>query len=153
MASEDYVTLVTSEHATWPRMAGEMAMRITEHLPAVKVEHIGSTAVPGMPAKPVVDLAVGMLAGQVEDAASELAKHGFDIEGTRQSHAWLSYPDRSTRSFVIHVFEFQGTEWHRRLRFRDILITDATSDYTRAKSSVVSEILNESTIRRVWVDG
>ncbi|WP_144797925.1 GrpB family protein [Microbacterium paludicola] len=63
----------------------------------------------------------------------------------------------------MHVLETQGTEWRRRLRFRDILIANdsqrhryvaakraATAvangwgEHTRAKSSVVAEILEES---------
>ena len=161
MASDDRVTLVNSEHAKWAQMARKMAAQISEFLPLAKIEHIGSTAVPGMPAKAVVDIAVGMPADQIGDAALMLTQHGFDIEGRRQDHAWLSYPDRSSRSFVIHVFEVHGAEWRKRLRFRDILISDASSrerylaakqaaaaaskgwgDYTRMKSSVVSEILD-----------
>ncbi|MGO2745974.1 GrpB family protein [Microbacterium sp.] len=162
MASDQRVTLVPSEHEHWARMAGEMAVLLSSYLPAATIEHIGSTAVPGLPAKPVVDLAVGMDAGGVERSAHELARRGFDLEGERAGHAWLSWPDRSDRTFVIHVFEFQGVEWKRRLRFRDILVSDAESrakylavkqtaaatatgwgDYTRAKAAVVFSILDE----------
>lgn len=97
----------------------------------------------------------------------QLARLGFDLEGKRADHAWLSYPDRSARVFVIHIFEFQGEEWNKRLRFRDILLTnkksrekylavkraaaalaDGWGEYTRAKSSVVSEILANDSFDR-----
>lgn len=163
MTSDERVVLVASEYEKWAQLAAAMATRISEHLPAATIEHIGSTAVPGMPAKPVVDLAVGVAPDHIGEAADELARRGFDVEGERPGHVWLSYPDRTARAFVIHVLETQGTEWRRRLRFRDILITDgghrnrylaakrAAADvangwgeYTRAKSSVVAEILEES---------
>lgn len=167
MASDERVTLVASEHEAWAREAAEMAVEILEHLPNAKIEHIGSTSVPGLPAKPVVDLAVGMAAGEIVLAGRELARLGFDLEGKRADHAWLSYPDRSARVFVIHIFEFQGEEWNKRLRFRDILLTnkksrekylavkraaaalaDGWGEYTRAKSSVVSEILANDSFDR-----
>ncbi|OYN91538.1 hypothetical protein CGZ92_00385 [Parenemella sanctibonifatiensis] len=154
------MVLAPSNHQPWTQLAATMALRISEHLDSARVEHIGSTAVPGLPARPVVDLAVGVEAGQIAYAAAELARHGFDLEGQRPAHAWLSHPDRSARSFVIHVCEFDGPEWQRRLRFRDILIADehqrakylavkrsaaATThdwgEYTAAKASVVAEIL------------
>ncbi|WP_448710586.1 GrpB family protein [Microbacterium profundi] len=73
MASDERVTLVASEHEAWARKAAEMAVEILEHLPNAKIEHIGSTSVPGLPAKPVVDLAVGMAAGEIVLAGRELA--------------------------------------------------------------------------------
>lgn len=140
-----------------------MSVKLGEILPLARIEHIGSTAVPGLPAKPVVDLAVGVAEDDVVRSARELARCGFDLEGERDNHAWLSSPDRSARAFVIHVLEFQGEEWIKRLRFRDILMTDKVSrekylaakreassrangwgEYTSAKSSVVSEILTHA---------
>lgn len=160
MTSDERVTLSDSEHEEWSRRAAEMSLRLAELLPLGKIEHIGSTAVPGLPAKPVVDLAIGVALDEIVSSARELSRYGFDLEGERDNHAWLSFPDRSSRAFVIHIFELQGEEWIRRLRFRDILMTDHVSrdkylavkreaarraddwgEYTRAKSAVVSEIL------------
>lgn len=160
MASDARIVLVASEHKAWSRRAAEMSVKVGDVLPLAKIEHIGSTAVPGLPAKPVVDLAVGVAGDEIVRSARELTRCGFDLEGERDNHAWLSYPHRSARAFVIHILEFQGEEWIKRLRFRDILVTDATSrekylavkreastwangwgDYTKAKSSVVTEIL------------
>lgn len=163
MTSVERITLVASEHAKWSLRAAEMSATLVEILPLARIEHIGSTAVPRLPAKPVVDLAVGVTGDEVMRSARELARCGFDFEGERGNHAWLSCPDRSARAFVIHVLEFQGDEWIKRLRFRDILMTDKLSrekylaakreasrrangwgEYTRAKSSVVSEILTHA---------
>lgn len=140
-----------------------MKVRLLEHLTNATIEHIGSTSVPGLPAKPVVDLAVGVSPEAVSSSARQLALLGFDLEGERADHAWLSFPDRSCRAFVIHLFDIRGEEWTKRLRFRDILLTDASSrakylsakraaaastngwgDYTKAKSAVVAEILDGS---------
>lgn len=141
-------------------MATEMATRISALLPACEIEHIGSTSVPDLPAKPVVDLAVGVRADRIPATTQALIADGFDVEGERDGHAWLSWPDRTARAYVIHVFELHGRPWTRRLRFRDILRTDAEArasylavkqrsaasstgwdDYTQSKTAVVHEIL------------
>lgn len=158
------VTLVDSEHENWAQQAALMTAKLLAHLPGATIEHIGSTAIPGMPAKPVVDLAVGVAPDEVSSSASELALLGFDLEGQRPEHAWLSFPDRSRRAFVIHILEIGGEEWTKRLRFRDILLsnergrakylaakraaaasTKGWGEYTKAKFAVVSEILDGST--------
>ncbi|MBN8424665.1 GrpB family protein [Microbacterium esteraromaticum] len=160
MASDDCMVLVDGGHAEWARRAARMSLEILSVLPSASIEHIGSTAVPGLPAKPVVDLAVGVSAREVSRSAHQLAQHGFDLEGERSHHAWLSFPVRSARAYVVHVLEFRGEEWTKRVRFRDILLADEMSrerylavkqeasarakdwgEYTRAKASVVSEIL------------
>lgn len=142
-------------------MARELAQRIAAMLPHAAIEHIGSTSVPWLPAKPVVDLAVGVSADEVGAATRTLAQHGFDLEGEREGHAWLSLPDRTAREYVVHVLEAQGRAWSRRLRFRDILRADAAArakylavkqqsaavsvgwdDYTQSKTAVVHEILD-----------
>lgn len=154
------VILVPSEYGAWSAIARDMAARLTELLPRAVVEHIGSTSVPGLPAKPVVDLMIGVELDRLSVATLTLVEHGFDLEGERSGHAWLSSPDRSAREFVVHVLECGGQAWDRRLRFRDILRTDPAArakylavkqqaaaiargwdDYTRAKAAVVAEIL------------
>lgn len=148
-------------------MAAEMNVVLVRYLPHATIAHIGSTAVPGLPAKPVVDLMAGVPANELASAAHTLARHGFDLEGDRSDHAWLSYPDRSARTFVIHVVELHGQQWRNRVRFREILRADTTSrqaylaakrsaaassrdwaEYTSAKASIVAEILATSSIGR-----
>lgn len=155
--------IVPSDYETWARLAAEMTAELSALLPDAEIAHIGSTAVPGFPAKPVVDLAVGVPADGIAHAARTLAAHGFDLEGERAGHAWLSHPRRTARAFVIHVFDRHGEEWERRLRFRDILRHDEDArerylavkraaadqangwgEYTRAKAAVVAEILDSA---------
>lgn len=161
MTSNQRVVLAESNHEEWARMARELGQRISAMLPQAAIEHIGSTSVPCPPAKPVVDLAVGVAVDEVRAATRTLAQHGFDLEGERDGHAWLSLPDRTAREYVVHVFEVPGRAWSRRLRFRDILRSDAAArakylavkrqsaavsagwdDYTLSKTAVVHEILD-----------
>lgn len=161
MAQDQRVRLAASSYETWSHMAQQMTVRLLRIVPEAAVEHIGSTSVPGLPAKPVVDLAVGVPADEIAEVSRLLVEQGFDLEGTQPQHSWLSYPQRSARQFVVHVLEHQGRQWSRRLLFRDALRADESArdrylevkreaaassanwdEYTQAKTDVVHAILD-----------
>ncbi|NHB84992.1 GrpB family protein [Tessaracoccus sp. HDW20] len=54
------MTIVPSRHLEWVGLFEEMAGRLGPLLPGAKIEHIGSTSVPDLPAKDVVDLLIGV---------------------------------------------------------------------------------------------
>lgn len=55
-----------------------------------RIEHIGSTAVPGLSAKDVVDVLIGVEPDAVAPTTPILAEHGFDRDGQRDGHGWLA---------------------------------------------------------------
>jgi GrpB-like predicted nucleotidyltransferase (UPF0157 family) len=106
------------------------------------VEHIGSTAVPGLDAKPVIDVMVGSQTPR--DAARCLEPLG----GIGYSHlADHVLPDRllflvrsagaerSVRTYHLHVAEAGGGFWKRHLLFRDPLRAhpETAGEYARLK--------------------
>ncbi|MCW4464104.1 GrpB family protein [Glutamicibacter sp. MNS18] len=160
MASDDKVQLVASRYDQWAELAAGMISRIGVALPHSRCEHIGSTSVPDLPAKDVVDILVGVNATEIRDAAARLRSLGFDLEGDLSHHCWLSWPSRNARDYVIHVVESGGRPWTRRIVFRDLLRRDQDArseylatkinsaavsgnwdDYTQSKTSVVARLL------------
>ncbi|MDR2996744.1 MAG: GrpB family protein [Microbacterium sp.] len=115
------VVLVDSRGGEWADRYAVLRGHITALLSDVPIEHIGSTSVPGMPSKDVVDVLVGVACGDVAAAASRLEAAGFDLEGARDGHAWLSSPHRAARTAVVHVVIHDGRQWRDRLDFRDLL--------------------------------
>lgn len=67
------VVLVPPKPGEWARRFTIATDAVTRALPHVRVEHVGSTAVPDLPAKDVVDVLVGTPPGGVRHAASLLA--------------------------------------------------------------------------------
>ncbi|HZR13789.1 MAG TPA: GrpB family protein [Acidimicrobiia bacterium] len=143
----------------WPvRFAHERAC-ITDALgPAARrVEHIGSTSVPGLGAKPIVDILV--VVDDVDDVrvgdALELA--GYVLRVREPGHRMFRRPDRSVH---VHLWPTGSDDVRRHLLFRDRLRVDAgdraryeaikrelarcdwddMNDYADAKSAVVAEI-------------
>ena len=157
---EQQVSLVPSKHDEWTARFDEMAAFISSVAPDARVEHIGSTAVPSLPAKDVVDLLVGVELPAVVSTARLFVTAGLDLEGELDHHCWLSSPDRHDRACIVHVVELGGRSWNRRITFRDLLRRDESArraylevkrraardshgwdDYTRAKTPVVRSLL------------
>lgn len=114
----------------WQTLFAEEAARIREVVgnDILAIEHIGSTAVPGLAAKPIIDLMVGvrsLLDGQ--RAISPLAALGYVYwrENPHPDRMFLVKgmpPYGTQRTHHVHIVEANGEFWER-LLFRDYLRT------------------------------
>ena len=93
------------------------------------IEHIGSTSVEGLDAKPIIDIAIGVTS--LEDIVpylDELSRNGFVHVPERDSYeqVFLSCGnfDEDIRTHYIHVVIYEGREWKNYLLFRDKLNSD-----------------------------
>lgn len=86
------------------------------------IEHIGSTAIEGLMAKPYIDILVGTLA-EKKDAhcLRALQALGYVEEGARPGHRWLCWPIPAQRAYILHLVPYEGSVWKARLTFRDRL--------------------------------
>lgn len=118
-------------NARWPelyRAERELIEKLVPLTP-LAIEHMGSTSVPDLAAKPVVDIIV--LVDDIEDMRPYIPA----LEATGYSY-WAANPDRSKlflvkglppaprRTHHLHVYA-DAAEFDRHIRFRDILRTDA----------------------------
>ncbi|MEQ7011031.1 GrpB family protein [Actinopolymorpha sp. B17G11] len=125
----------------WPERYAEIAARLVGGLgPQWAVEHVGSTSVPGLLAKPVIDLALRLPAGQrLADWDEPFQALGWTGRIEIGDHEALFLLDGSVRMAIAHVFT--ANQWpyaHPRL-FADWLRTH-TSDrdvYARIKMELV----------------
>lgn len=110
----------------WPRQFAEIAARVRQALPShllVAVEHIGSTSVPGLAAKPVIDLDVVIPSADDMPAVIEaLATLGYGHEGDlgiagREAFHW---PPGMPRHH-LYACPAESEELRRHLAFRDFL--------------------------------
>ena len=93
------------------------------------VQHFGSTAVPGMPAKPIIDLLAGVGSMAIADSLVEpLLKSGYttsaEFNSTLNDRRWFMRWAEGRRTHHLHLVVLGGSEWRRRLRFRDLLRAD-----------------------------
>ncbi len=113
----------------WPeQFAAEAAELRTVLAPwlAGSIEHIGSTAVPGLTAKPVIDIMapVRSLSEAVPavEALAALAYVHFPYKPAEM--LWFCKPSPAHRTHHLHLVAAGGDAWHRRLAFRDALRRD-----------------------------
>jgi len=148
----------------WPRRFEEEALKIRSALGdrALRIEHVGSTAIPDLPAKPIIDIVLLVADSAVEpDYAPALENAGYHLrirEPAWFEHRMFKGPQDSVN---LHVFSNGCREVDRMLQFRDWLRSQAadrdlyvrtkralarqawncTQDYADAKTAVVQEIL------------
>jgi GrpB-like predicted nucleotidyltransferase (UPF0157 family) len=154
----------------WPARFREIAERVRHALGenASGVEHIGSTSVPGLAAKPIVDVLL-----TVADVSNEagyvpaLQSAGFLLRVREPAHRMVRTPARDVH---VHVYEPGRPEVRNYLDLRDWLRVDAEdrelyaatkrmlarqqwedmNDYADAKTEVISDILTRA---RAWRAG
>src|SRR5207253_4582805 len=135
--------------AAWPERFHQEKAHLLVCLPCDlvrRIEHFGSTAVPGLAAKPIVDMLVEVTdLGETRiRIAPVLEAQGYDYfwrpthgDDGPPFYAWFIRRDRATgaRTHHIHMVEADFAEHWDRLLFRDYLIAhaDAASQYEALK--------------------
>jgi GrpB-like predicted nucleotidyltransferase (UPF0157 family) len=113
----------------WPVLLEREAARIRELLEpdfVTAIEHFGSTAVPGLAAKPIIDLLVGVrsLTQAQQVAVSQLKSLGYDYwydnPDSQRMFFVKGLPPKGPRTHHIHMVEPDSLLWER-LLFRDYL--------------------------------
>jgi GrpB-like predicted nucleotidyltransferase (UPF0157 family) len=90
----------------------------------VDIEHIGSTAVPGLAAKPVIDLQIGVQKlGAAEEYVERLAKLGY-VNHPQDDPGRLFFRKGMPRTHHLHIVEHGSWDHRRHLTFRDNLRAD-----------------------------
>jgi GrpB-like predicted nucleotidyltransferase (UPF0157 family) len=88
-------------------------------------EHIGSTAVPGLCAKPIIDIMVGVpLVQSAETYAPLLEPLGYHHRG-HEERGRVFFLKGMPRTHHLHIVTFGSEVWHRHLAFRELLREDA----------------------------
>jgi GrpB-like predicted nucleotidyltransferase (UPF0157 family) len=104
--------------ARWPAFFFDEARHIAELLgtAAVVIEHVGSTAVPGMYAKPIVDIVVGVVEPLEPEQRDTLELGGYEPYG-QPGHFRL----RGDKNFDLHVVESGSRDLSDAVALRDFL--------------------------------
>jgi GrpB-like predicted nucleotidyltransferase (UPF0157 family) len=152
---------------TWPRQYEAVAARIRSALgdTAIVLEHAGSTSVPGLAAKPVIDVVLGV-PDATDEAAYVAALEAAGFEFAIREPEWFEHRLFRGRGpkVNLHTFSADCEEIGRMLAFRDWLRThpdyrelyenekrrlaeqdwSTVQDYADAKTEVVREIVGRA---------
>jgi GrpB-like predicted nucleotidyltransferase (UPF0157 family) len=122
----DAPVVIVAYDDDWPAKFAAEAERIAPLLPGAEIHHIGSTAVPGLAAKPVIDVMAlvadlhGPIRPLIDDGGYEFPPAYND---TLQDRRWLCRRSAGHRTHHLHLV-LHGDLLARHLRFRDRLRDD-----------------------------
>jgi GrpB-like predicted nucleotidyltransferase (UPF0157 family) len=146
--AEDMPVFLVDYDPSWPlRFEAERQLILTAAGGLVlDVLHVGSTAIPGMPAKPIIDVCA--LVRSLEDAPAcitalaSIDYHYFPYaEDVHPDRRWFCKPNPTARTHHLHLTP-TGSHFQRvTLAFRDFLRAhpDAAADYCALKRRLVTE--------------
>ncbi|XAH23507.1 GrpB family protein [Xylophilus sp. GW821-FHT01B05] len=132
----------------WPALFEAERARLARLFPSQlrAIEHIGSTAIAGMPAKPVIDILAGVETMAAADAlAAPLFEANYTtspaFNATLADRRWWMRWANGHRTHHLHLVVLDSLEWQQRLRFRDALRADAAlaQRYARLKAALAQQ--------------
>ena len=146
IGGRESVSIVVADYdEKWPDRYGLVRERVRTALgpAALRVEHIGSTAIPGLAAKPIIDVLVTVR--NVEDEAAFvplLEREGFVLRVREPGHRMVRTPARDVH---VHLYEPDHEAVSAYLDLRDWLRVDADDRalYERTKRRLAT---------RTWTD-
>lgn len=133
----------------------------------IDIQHIGSTAIPAIKAKPIIDIVVGVTDfDRIKSYNEQLQKEGIFYRGSDVEHQLLYVMgdvESDTRTHHIHIVKWNGIEWKNYIHFRDYLnanenvalcyqklkeeleskYADDRVAYTNGKQDMIDTILND----------
>lgn len=168
LVDEDIVFLVAPD-PSWPAQFEAEAARLRQALDdvAVRIHHYGSTAVPGLAAKPIVDILV------VVDSLEPMAPYRGPLEALGYEYVphpdnadmpFFGWPGERPRAFNMHVVAADSEEERRHVLFRDRLraepgtaaaygalkaslarrFRERREEYTNAKAGFIDDVVRGS---------
>jgi GrpB-like predicted nucleotidyltransferase (UPF0157 family) len=123
--------------------AKQIASALGENI--VAVHHIGSTAIPNIYAKPVIDLLVEVRdIAEVDGRSSAMESLGYEVKGEFgiPGRRYFRKDNREgIRTHQIHAFETGSAEVERHLAFRDYMIANSedAQRYSELKRRLAEE--------------
>ena len=111
----------------WPRVFRTEQERLSRLFPqSMAIEHIGSTVIEGMEAKPIFDMLAGVASMDVaRSLAKPLCQSGYttsiQFNASLTDRQWFMRWADGHRTHYLHVVVHEGAVWQVRLKFRDAL--------------------------------
>jgi GrpB-like predicted nucleotidyltransferase (UPF0157 family) len=129
--------------ATWIRQGEQERVHLEALLSpwlVARIEHVGSTAIPDLPAKPIIDLQAPVAdLGDSDRMADALAPHDWHyVDPDLDQRPWRRFfvkVSDGRRSAHLHVMTPDSPRWREQMAFRDALRADPTltADYAALK--------------------
>jgi GrpB-like predicted nucleotidyltransferase (UPF0157 family) len=145
--------LIVQEYSDrWRAIYEEERSLLLASLPGAEfhVEHIGSTAVPGLPSKPIVDMMLGAQSlTLIEAQLTVLRNLGYEYlpqhEAEIPDRRFFAKPVTRPRAVHLHGLQTAGTRWNAHLKFRDHLRASPglSESYANLKKRLAAQFVDD----------
>lgn len=134
--------LVVAYDPRWPALFEQERARLEAGLGALclAVEHVGSTAVPGLAAKPVIDIALGIPSlDRTEELVEKMVAMGYgyvpQFESAMPTRRYFHRPSYAAHTHHVHAWSLDELRTRPELAFRDYLRAhaDTAAEYAALK--------------------
>lgn len=112
----------------FPQLFQKEKERIESHVKTpLKIEHVGSTAIPNLGGKGIIDIAIAVEKEKMESVCQELQSLGYEYRPTFSTSErfyfiiYLPDPEEGERRYHIHLTYPENSEWKELIGFRDYL--------------------------------
>ncbi len=144
--------IVVDYDPTWPQAFAAAKAEILEAVGSDVecVEHVGSTAVAGLPAKPIIDIQVGVRDwNEAEAIVGPLGARGWVYRGEPPAipgrRLFRKHDAANCWTYHLHVLRISSALWNEMLDFRDYLRAhpDAAAEYAALKRRLARRTYRE----------
>ncbi|TAK74600.1 MAG: GNAT family N-acetyltransferase [Gammaproteobacteria bacterium] len=147
---DDLIELVPY-NKEWPTLAKLEIERLQEILPknhVIDIQHVGSTAIPGLSAKSIIDIQIAT------DSLTTIKPIAIEVLKSQGYEYWADNPDPERLFFVkgmppfgekrshhVHIVESTSKHWQEKILFRDYLIThpEIAQEYENLKKELAQQ--------------
>ena len=131
----------------WAILFEEEKRRVLEVIghKVLAVEHIGSTAIPGLGAKPIIDILAGVRGTVDADQCIPMLRNigytSFSPDPEDPDHYYCCGKGPHSMGYHLHLVRFKSPEWERHLLFRDYLLAhpEIAQQYYELKKKLASK--------------
>jgi len=148
---EQRKVILVPHDPNWANQAALEAKRIREGLSiqVLAVHHIGSTAIPSIKAKPILDFVLVVQSlHELDKNDAEMEALGYEPKGERgiPGRRFFSKDTHGKRSHHVHAFQQNNSEIERHIIFRDYLLNhpEDAAAYERLKVKLAKKFPNRS---------
>ncbi len=134
---------LTSYKPIWKRLYKKEEKLLLKTLgkDILDIQHIGSTSVPGVKSKPIIDIAVGVKSLKIgKKFIGPLKKMGYEYRGNAgvRGRLFFAKGGRNNRTHYLHVEKLNSKNWKNHIIFRDYLRSHkkAVREYKKLKETL-----------------
>lgn len=131
---------VTQYNNLWPEFFAQEASAIKQALGdnLISIHHIGSTSIPGLYAKPKID--IGIAVKDLWTTLTPLTKIGYKYSGEWNIPIHMGFCKREGTKFNLHVYKENNPCLEAQILFRDFLLNNQAmkADYQELKKNLLS---------------